>query len=125
MSGFLTNVDFSSPTDLGFWGIWLGCEGTSRLDPPASNIGNLVVILRTEVSNLGSFSMSAWKYLSWLNISFRVFGIEFLHMSTGLMEGSFGIYSCVIWVRDGGGGVDTRSTIFLAVKVFVLFGFFG
>ena len=45
-------------------------------------------------------------------------------MSTGLMEGSFGIYSCVIWVRDGGGGVDTRSTIFSAIEVFVIFGFF-
>ena len=46
-------------------------------------------------------------------------------MSIGLMEGGSGIHSCVILVGDGGGGVDTRSTTFSAVEVFVLFAFFG
>ena len=46
-------------------------------------------------------------------------------MSTGLMKGRCGIYSCVIWVKDGGGGVDTKATMFSAVEVFVLFVFFG
>ena len=68
--------------------------------------------------------MYAWKSISWLNLSFKVFGLAFLHMSTRIMEGSFGISSCVIWVGDGGGGVDTRSTIFLVVEVFVVFDFF-
>ena len=52
--------------------------------------------------------MYAGKSQSWSNLSFKVFGIAFLHMSTGLMVGSCGIYSCVIWVGDGGGGVDTK-----------------
>ena len=46
-------------------------------------------------------------------------------MSTGLMEGSCGISSYVICIRDAGGGVDTKSTICLAVEVFVLFTFLG
>ena len=46
-------------------------------------------------------------------------------MSTRLVEGSSGIASCVIWVRDGGGGVDTKSTTFSVVEVFVLLTFFG
>ena len=84
-----------------------------------------MVFLCTEVSNSSNFSIYAWKSLSWSNLSFRVSDIEFLHISTGLMEGSCGISSCVIWVRDRGGGVDTKSTIFLAIEVFVPFTFFG
>ena len=38
-------------------------------------------------------------------------------MSTGLMEGSCGIYSCVICVRDGDGGVDTKFKNFSVVEV--------
>ena len=94
------------------------------LDPPASNKGHLVVIFCTEVSNLGNFSMYTWKSLSQSNLSFKVSGIAFLHMSIGLMEGGFGIVSWVILVRDEGGGVDTRMT-FSAVEVFVIFTFFG
>ena len=125
MSGFLTNVDFIIPIDLGFWGICPGCEGMSFLDPLDSIRGHMVVIFWTEVSSLGNFSMYAWKSLSWLKCSFRVFDIASLHMSTGIMEGSCGISSYVIWVGDGGGGVDTRSTMFSVVEVFVLFTFFG
>ena len=125
MSGFLPNVNFITPTDLGFWGIWLGCEGAGFRDPPVSNRGILVVIFCTEVSNSGSFLMYAWKSLSRSNLSFRVSGISFLHMSVGLIDGSSGSVSCVILVGDGGGDVDTRSTTFSAVEVFVLFTFFG
>ena len=69
--------------------------------------------------------MYTWRSLSQLNFSFKVSDIAFLHMSSGLMEGGSGISSCVILVGDGGGGVDTRSTTFSAVEVFVLFAFFG
>ena len=69
--------------------------------------------------------MYAWKSLSRSNLSFRVFGITFLHMSIGLMEGGSGIVSWVILVGDGGGGVDTRSTTFSNIEVFVLLTFFG
>ena len=68
--------------------------------------------------------MYAWKSLSWSNLSFRVSDIAFLHMSTRLMVGSYKISSCVIWVRYGGGGVDTKSTMFSTIEVFVLFTFF-
>ena len=95
------------------------------LDPLASINGHLVVILWKEVSSSGKFSMYAWKSQSWSNLSFKVSGIAVLHMSTGIMEGSFGISSCVIWVGDGGGGVDIKSTMLSAIKVFVLFSFFG
>ena len=54
-SRILTNVDFKTPTDLGFWGIWPGCGGTSYLDPPTSNRGHLVVIFWTNVSSSAVF----------------------------------------------------------------------
>ena len=95
----------------------------SYFDPLASIRGHLVVIFWTEVSSSGNFSMYAWKSLSSSNLSFKVSGIAFLHMSTGLIVGRCGISSCVIWVRDGGGGVDTKSTMFLVVEVFVLLPF--
>ena len=79
----------------------------------------------TEVSSSSSFSIYAWRSMSQSNLSFKVFGIAFLHMSSGLMEGGYGISSCVILVGDEGGGVDTRSTTFLAIDVFVFFSFFG
>ena len=82
------------------------------LDPPVSNRGHLVVIFCIEVSSSGIFLMYAWKYISWSNLSFKVFGIAFFHMSIKLIEGSSGIASYMIWVGDGGGGVDTRSTTF-------------
>ena len=69
--------------------------------------------------------MYAWKSLSWLNLSFRVYGIAFLLMSTGIMVGICGLSSFVIWVGDGGGGVETKSTMFSPVEVVLLFTFFG
>ena len=39
--------------------------------------------------------------------------------------GICGFSSCVIWVGDGGGGVETKSTMFSVVEVFVLFTFFS
>ena len=67
--------------------------------------------------------MNAWKSPSWSNLSFRVSGIAFLQMSTGLIVGICVVSSYVIWVGDGGGGVETKSTMFSAVEVFVLFTF--
>ena len=69
--------------------------------------------------------MYAWRSLSQSNFSFTVSDIEFLHMLSGLMESCSGISSCAILVGDRGGGVDTRSTTFSAVEVFVLFTLFG
>ena len=46
-------------------------------------------------------------------------------MSTRLMVGICVVSSCVIWVGDGGGGVDTRSTIFSLTEGVVVFTFFG
>ena len=39
--------------------------------------------------------------------------------------GIYGVSSCVIWVGDGGGGVETKSTMFSDVEVFALFTFSG
>ena len=44
-------------------------------------------------------------------------------MSTVLMVVGYGISSCVIWVGDGGGGVEDKSTIFLLTEGFVVFTF--
>ena len=103
MSGFLTNVDVITPKDLSFWGNRLGCEGAGFHDPPVSNRGILVVIFCTEVSNSGSFLTYAWKSLSWSNLSLRVSGIAFLHMSTELIEGRSRSVSYVNLVGDGVG----------------------
>ena len=77
------------------------------------------------MSSLGNFSMYAWKSPSWLNRSFSVFGIAFLQMSTELMVGICVVSSCVIWVGDGGGGVETKSTMFSSIEVVAVFTFFG
>ena len=45
-------------------------------------------------------------------------------MLTGIMVGSYGVSSCVIWFEDGGGGVETKSTIFSLTIGFVVFTFF-
>ena len=101
-------------TVLSLWGTWPG-SGAGSLDPPTSNKGKLVVIFGNEVSSSGIFSIYIWKSLSWSNLSFKVSNIAFLHMSIGLMEGGAGNASCMILVRDGVGGVDTRSTTFSSI----------
>ena len=69
--------------------------------------------------------MNSWKSPSWSNLSFRVFGIAFLQMLTSLMVSICVVSSCIIWVGDGGGGVDTRSTMFSSTEGVVVFTFFG
>ena len=68
--------------------------------------------------------MNAWKSLSWSNHSFNFLGIAFLQISIILMVDIYGIYSYVIWVGDGSGGVETKSTIFSSTTGFVVFTFF-
>ena len=68
--------------------------------------------------------MDAWKSPSWSNLSFRVSGIAFLQMSTGLIVGICVVSSYVIWVGDGGGDIDTRSTMFSLTEGVVVFTFF-
>ena len=46
-------------------------------------------------------------------------------MSTGIMVGICGLSSYVIWVGDGGGGVETKSTMFSPIEVVVIFTFFS
>ena len=69
--------------------------------------------------------MYALKSPSWLNRSFNVSSIAFLQMSIGIMVGICGLSSYVIWVGDGVGGVETKSTMFSPIEVVVLFTFFG
>ena len=46
-------------------------------------------------------------------------------MSNGIMVGICRLSSCVIWVGYGGGGVETKSTMFSSIEVVVIFTFFG
>ena len=125
MSGFLKNMDLIVPIDLGLWGIWpICCERVWRAELDSIN-GHFVAIFWVDVNSSGSFLMNAWKSPSWSNRSFSVSGIAFLQMSTGLMVGSCGVSSCVIWVGDGGGGVETKSIIFSSTTGFVVFTYFG
>ena len=74
---------------------------------------------------LGSFSMNSCKSMSLLNFSLTASNIEFLHKSSGLIECCSGACSLVTFVGDGGGGIDTRSTTFSGVVVWVVLSFFG
>ena len=59
------------------------------------------------------------------NFSFTASNIALLHKSSGLIDCYSGICSSVTFVEDGGGGVDTRSTKFLGVDMWVILSFFG
>ena len=77
------------------------------------------------MNNSRSFSINSWKLSSWWSLYFNVSNIAFLQMCIGLMVVGCGIYSYVIWVWDGSGGVETKSTIFSSTEGFVVFTFFG
>ena len=79
----------------------------------------------TDVNISGNFSMNAYKYLSLSNVSLIDSDITFLHKSSGLIECCSGTYSSVNFVGDGGGGVDTRSTMFSGIDVWVILDLFG
>ena len=79
----------------------------------------------TDVNILGSFSMNSCRSLSLSNFSFTASDITLLHKSSGLIDICSGANSSVTFVRDGGGGVDTRSTMFSSVDVCVILAFFG
>ena len=46
-------------------------------------------------------------------------------MSTRIMVVICGVSSCVIWVGEGGGGVEAKSTMFSSTEVVAVFTFFG
>ena len=96
MSGFLTKVDLMVAIVLGFCGIWPSCYARSWRVVLDSTREHLVEIFWAKVNSSGSFSMNYWKSPSWSNLSFRVSGITFLQMSTGLMVGIYVVSSCVI-----------------------------
>ena len=70
----------------------------------------------TDVNISGSFSMNACKSLSLSNFAFTSFDITLLHKSRGLTDCGAGTYSLVIFIDDGGGGIDKRSTTFSGVS---------
>ena len=82
-------------------------------------------IFWADVNNSGSFSMNACKSLSLSNFALTASDIALLHKSRGLTECCVGTCSSVTFVSDGGGGVDTRSTVFSNVVVWVVLAFFG
>ena len=99
---------------------WPNCQ-----DLPVSNRGALVDSFCTDVNISGNFSMNACRSLSLLNFVFTAFDIALLHKSSGLTKCFSGTCSSITFVGDGGGGVDTRSTTFSGVVVWVVLAFFG
>ena len=63
--------------------------------------------------------------LSLSNFSFIASEIALLHKLSGIIECCSGTFSSVTFVEDGGGGVDTRSTMFSGVDMWVILAFFG
>ena len=55
--------------------------------------------------------------MSLSNFSFTVSGIALLYKLRGLNEYCVGVCFSIICVGDGGGGVDTRLTMFLGIVV--------
>ena len=69
--------------------------------------------------------MNAYRSLSLSTFSFTASDIALLHKLSGIIESGPGIFSSVTFVGDGGGGIDTRSTKFSGVFVWVILAFFG
>ena len=79
----------------------------------------------TDMSISGNFSMNVYKSLSLSNFSLIASDIAFLHKSSGLIECCSGTCSLVTFIGDGGEAVDTRSTTFSGIVVWVILAFFG
>ena len=58
---------------------------------------------------LGSLLINCCRSTSLSILSLSVSDIALLHKLAGLMLVDTGIFSCIIWVGDGGGGVETKS----------------
>ena len=91
--------------------------------PSTMKRGAFVDIFWANVNNSSSFSMNAYKSLSLSNFAFTSSDITLLHKLRGLTDCSAGTCSSVIFVGDGDGGVDTRSTMVLGI--FIVLAFFG
>ena len=73
--------------------------------------------------------MNCWRSTSLSTFSLSVSDIALLHKLVGLMSVDTGMSSCIIWVGDGGGGVEAKSMVstaggfvcftFLALACFV------
>ena len=70
----------------------------------------------------GSLLMNCWRSTSLSIISLSVSDIALLHKLTRLMLVNTGMFSCIIWVGEGGGGVETKS-MYLTIGGFVSFTF--
>ena len=116
LSGFLSKFDVMVAKVLDCVS-WLGWY------PLVVKRGAFVEILCADINMSGSFSMNACKSLSLSNFAFTAFDIALLHKSRGLTDYGAGTFSLVIFIGDGGGGVDTRSTMFSGIVV--VFAFFG
>ena len=71
---------------------------------------------------MGTLLMNCWRSTSLSTFSLSVFDIALLYKSVGLMFVDSGISSCIIWVGDRGGGVETKS-IASNSRSFVIFIF--
>ena len=69
--------------------------------------------------------MNASKSLSLSNFAFIASDIALMHKSSGLTDCCSGTCSSVTFVRDGGGGVDIRSTMFSRIVMWVVLALFG
>ena len=70
----------------------------------------------------GNLLINCWRSTSLSTLSLSVSDIALLHKLAGLMVVNTGIFSCIIWVGEGGGGVETKS-MYLTIGGFVSFTF--
>ena len=124
LSGFFSKVEVIVAKIFGLWVIW-PVWGTGSRYPPTSKRGDFVNRFCTWVKITGNFYMYAWRSLSLSNFSFTASDIALLHKLSGLIKCYSGICSPVTFVGDGGGGIDTRSTTFSGIDVWVILAFFG
>ena len=67
--------------------------------------------------------MNCWRLTSLSTFSLTISDIALLHKSTGLMLVDTDIFSYIIWIGDGGGGIETKSMKALIIGGFVIFTF--
>ena len=116
LSGFLSKVDVMVAKIL-------DCASCPGWYPLVVKRGAFVEIFYADVNNLGSFSIKSYKSLSLSNFAFTFSDITVLHRSRGMTDYGAGTCSSVIFIGDGGGGIDTRSTTFSGV--IMVFAFFS
>ena len=98
-----------APTNFGGGEAWVVCEARFYRAEVESTSLWVVEICWDLRNKSGSLLINCWRSTYFSTLSLSVSEIALLHKSAGLMLVKIGIFSCIIGVGDGGGGIETKS----------------